>query len=208
MENLKSQVKFMQEIEANEIIEDATERAKKIIEEAEEKAEKIKNQKIKEVIEELREREEFELELTMAEGKKKISNVKFQLLEGVLSNSIEKLNEISSSFSPLYQKCLEKMIIEAAIKMNELMLEILTNSRDNEFVKEKLAELEQEISKSRGVPVSLKVNEEALNILGGVVVRTADKRKIFNNTLEARLTKAKQEMLDKILVSLFEGAEG
>lgn len=208
MESLKSQIKFMQEIEDKEIIEDATEQARKIIEEAQEKAEKIKNQKMKEVLEEIQEREASELELTKAEGIKKISNVKFELLEEVLAKSMEKLKEISSDFSPLYQESLEKLIIEATTKMKEFEFEILTNSRDNKFVKEKLTELEKEISKLRGASVSLQVNEEALNILGGAIIRTIDKRKIFSNTLEARLTKAKQEMLDKIFVSLFEGAEG
>ena len=45
VENLKSQVDFLHEMEAKEIIEEAKEKAEKTIKEAQAKAEKIRSQK-------------------------------------------------------------------------------------------------------------------------------------------------------------------
>jgi V/A-type H+-transporting ATPase subunit E len=207
MENLKAQVKFTQEIEAREIVEDATEQGRKMIKEAEEKATKVKSQKTEEVSEKLREKEASELDSARLEERKKISNVKLQLEDEALAQATERLKEIVTDSSLVYQESLRKLIIEAAVEIRATDLEILTNSRDKEFVKGRLTELKKEISKLKGVQVSLKIGEEALNTIGGAIVRDRDKKQIFNGTFEARLTKVKQEMLSKISVSLFEGAE-
>lgn len=207
MENLKSQIKFMQEIESKEIIEDATEQARRIIKETEEKAAKIKSQKTEEVSEKLREKEASELDSARLEERKKLSNIKFQLEDEALAQAMERLKEIITNSSSAYQESLKKLIIAAAAEIKATDLDILTNSRDKEFVKGRLAELKKEISKLKGAQVSLKIGEESLNTIGGAIVRDKDKKQIFNGTFEARLTKVKQELLSEISVSLFEGAE-
>lgn len=207
MENLKSQIKFMQEIEVKEIIEDATEQAKRTVKEAEEKASKIKGQKTKEVSEKLLEKETFELDSARLEEKKKIANVKFELQEEALTETMERLRKISDDFSPRYQESLRKLIIEAAANIRATDLEILTNSRDKEFVKDRLVEFKKEISRQKAAQVTLKVGEEVLSTIGGVIVRDKNKRQIFNSTLEARLAKARQELLGEISASLFEDVE-
>jgi len=207
METLKSQIKFIQEMEAEEIIEEAEEQAKKIVAEAEEKAAQIKKQKMREVSEKLREREASELALTKLEGRKKILNVKSQLVEEALAKSMEKLKEIGNSEKQQYKESLEKLIVEAATKLKGTQLQILINSKDKKFVKDNLNELEKKISKLKGESVSLQVDEETLNTIGGVIVQTRDKRQIFNNTLEAKLARFKQEYLGELFSSLFEGAK-
>jgi vacuolar-type H+-ATPase subunit E/Vma4 len=207
MENLKSQIKFMQEIEAKEIIEDATEQARRIIKEAEEKAAKVRSQKMKEVSENLLDKEVSELDLARLEEKRRISDVKFQLQNEAHNLALERLKEISNDSSSSYRQNLKKSIVAAAMKIRAVDLEILVNSRDCEFVKDIIAELKREISKLKGAQVSLKVSEEALNVIGGAIVRDKDRRQIFNSTLEARLAMARQELLGEISASLFEGIE-
>jgi V/A-type H+-transporting ATPase subunit E len=207
MENLKSQIKFTLEIEIKEIIEDATEQTRRTIKETEEKATKIKAQKTEEVLDKLREKEASELDSARLEEKKEILNVKFQLEDEVLTRVMERLKEIITNSSSTYQKSLEKSIITAASEIRATDLEILTNSRDKKFVKSRLAELKKEISKLKGVQVSLKVSGESLNTIGGAIVRDKEKRQIFNSTFEAKLTEAKQKLLGEISASLFEGVE-
>lgn len=207
MENLKSQIKFTQEMEVKEVIEDATEQAIKIMKEAEKKASKIKSQKTKEISENLLEREMSDLDSTRLEERKKIANTKFELEEEALTRAMEEVTKISDTFSTRYQESLKKLIIEAAANIRATDLEILTNGRDREWVKDKLAELKKEISKEKGAQVTLRVSEEVLNSIGGAVVRDKNKRQIFNSTLEARLAKARQELLGEISASLFEGVE-
>jgi V/A-type H+-transporting ATPase subunit E len=208
MENLKSQIKFTQEIEAKEIIEDAIEQARRIIKEAEETATKIKSQKTEEVAEKVREKEASELDSARLEGRKKISNVKFQLEDEALAQAMDRVKEIVTSPSSVYEESLKKLIIAAAAEIRATDLEIVTNLRDKEFVKSRLAELKKEISKMKGAQASLKISEESLNTIGGTMVRTKDKKQIFNNTYEARLTQVKKKLLGEISASLFEGAEG
>ena len=197
----------MQEIEAKEIIEDANDQAKATIKEAEQKAAKIKSQKMEEVSERLREKEASELDSARLEERKKISNVKFQLEDEAVAQAMERLKELVTRSSSAYQESLKKLIIEAASEIRASDLEILTNSRDKELVKGRLAELKKEISRLKGTQVSLKIGEEALNTIGGAIVRDKGRKQIFNATLEARLTQIRQELLSEISATLFEGTE-
>lgn len=207
MENLKSQIKFMQEIEAKEAIEEAEEQAKLIIKNAEEEAERIKKQKTKEILEELQEKEASDMQISVLNQKRRISNVRYQLIDKVFSEAVVTLEKISNNLEPEYKTSLKKLILEAAKRIQGYELEILVNSRDRKFLEGKLNELRRTISKEKNMPIVLKISEEELNAQGGVIVRDKDRRQIFNNTFEARLAEARQEMIGKISESLFEGLD-
>ena len=207
MENLKSQLRFLQEIEAKEITEQAEKQAKEILQEAKQKAEKIRNEKMKEVSEKLREKETTEIASVKLEGKRNLSVAKFQLFEETLTKTSTKLREIGTTDKVLYKESMERLITEAATRLNANELEILTNSNDKKLVKERLKDLEKKLAKQKNAPVSLLLSDETPSITGGVIVRTKDKRQIFNNTWEARLARVREEMADKIFVQLFAGAE-
>jgi V/A-type H+-transporting ATPase subunit E len=207
MENLKSQLKFLRDIEAKEVIEKAEEQARKILQEAEEKAEKMRSQKMTEVSEKMKEKETAEVALTNLEGKKKISGIRFQLFEETLAKASAKLGELGASDKLAYKERLERLIIEAATRLKGNELEILTNAKDRKLVKERLKELERKLSKLKNAPVTLQLSEETPNMMGGAMVRTIDKRQIFNNTWEARMASLRQEMVDKVFAQLFAGVE-
>jgi V/A-type H+-transporting ATPase subunit E len=204
VETIKAQLRFLQEMEAKEIIENAEEQAKKIVKEAEENADKIKKQKMEKLAEKLREKEALEIATRKLEGRKKNLTAESELLERALTESTVKLREICEAERSLYQESLERLVIEAAARLKGTQFQVLTNSKDKRLVKEKLRELEKKISK-KGVATSLQVSEETLNIMGGVMLQTADKKQVFNNTFEARLTKLKEEMVSQVFSSLFEG---
>lgn len=203
MENLKSQIISIQEIQIKEIIDNAEEQAKKILEDAKKKAEEIRSQRMKELTIKLREKEAYEIAVGKLEGKRKASNAKFRLLEGAFENARAELKELTGSKRGLYGESLEKLIVEAATKLKGTEMEILTNPKDKDFVNRRIKELEKRISKLKHVTTNLQVSEETLNNFGGVVVRTADKGQVFNNTMEARLTKIRQENRNEIFDSLF-----
>ncbi len=207
MENLKAQLRFLQEIKPKEIIEKAEEQAQKILDEAKVQAEKIKSQKMQEVSEKLQERETAEIALSNLEGKKKLSNVKFQLLEEAITKSRKKLQEASYDQGNIYKKSLERLIIEAATQLKGTELEILTNAKDKKLVDGNLREMETKLSKIKNEPVNLQVSEETLNVSGGAIVRTKDEKQFFNNTIDARISKLRQEMSDKVLANLFGDVE-
>jgi V/A-type H+-transporting ATPase subunit E len=207
MENIRAQTKFMCEIEVKEIVEDAEEQAKRNVKSAEEQAAEIKKQNLKKFAERLHEKEISDLEVARLEQKRQISNARFQLLDEVVAEATTILDKMSKDSDPRYKTGLIKLIIEAATKVQASDLEILINSKDKSFVKGKLAELKRNISQLKGIPVTLKINEEELSTQGGTVVRDKEKKQIFNNTYEARLAEAKSKLTSQISIILFEGLE-
>jgi V/A-type H+-transporting ATPase subunit E len=207
MENLKSQIKFIHEMETEELVEEAEEEARKTVKDAEERAAQIKKEKMEEVSEKLHDKEASELAVTKLEGKKKILNLKSRLVEDAISKSMDKLKTIVEGGKAQYRDSLERLIIEGATTLKGTQFQILTNSRDKKIVKESLRDLEKKISKLKGAAVSLQIDEETLNAMGGAIIQRPDKRQMFNDTLEARITWVRQEKIGEIFASLFKGEE-
>jgi vacuolar-type H+-ATPase subunit E/Vma4 len=203
MENLKSQLDFIKEIEIKEIIDEAKARAAAEINEARAKIEQIKNKETSEILKKTQETEQRELEATRIEGKRKVMNFKFQLMESALSTTLVRLKEMVEQEAPSYRNHLEEFIIEAAKRMDGREFELIIGSKDTAYVKKRLRRIEDALSKVKGVVVSLKLSDEPLRSIGGVVVRSSDHREIFNNTLEARLARVKEENLPEISRALF-----
>lgn len=207
MENLKSQVKFMNEIEAKEIVEEASEQSQKIIKDAEGEAAKIAKRKMKETEETFQERETSELESAKLEQKRKISNLKTELLTQAIDEATTILKKMSEDQTSQYKESLNKLIVEAVTAIQVSDIEILSNHRDQEVIKQELQELKKKLQKRKGKQLKVIASEETLDCLGGIIVRDKGKKRIFNNTFEARLAKARQELGNKMFIDLFEGKE-
>jgi len=206
MENLKSQVKFIHEIEIQEILEVANKKAQQIILEAKEKAETKKNQKAAKISEELNEKEQMDLALAERDSKNKLLNIKYHLYEETISKSENYLKIFTRKKRAKYASGLNNLIIEAAMRLSKNEFEILLNSGDAELVEANLKQLEGKISLLKGEQIKLRVSKETLNAMGGAIVRTIDKKQIYNNTLETRLAKFTAESGQIIMETLFEGA--
>jgi len=207
MENLKSQVKFIQEIKTQEILDVAKKKAQQIISDAKEKAETKKNQKLAKISEELNEKEQMDLALTERDSKNKLLNLKYHLYEEAISKSENYLKTFIRKNQAKYASSLNNLIIEATMRLNKNEFEILLNSRDAELVEADLKQLESKISSLKGEQIKIRVSKETLNAMGGVIARTIDKKQIYNNTLETRLAKFTAESGQKIMETLFEGAK-
>ena len=206
MENLKSQVKFIHEIETQEILEVANKKAQQIISEAKEKAETKKNQKAAKISEELNEKEQMDLALAERDSKNKLLNIKYHLYEETISKSENYLKIFTRKKRAKYASGLNNLIIEAAMRLSKNEFEILLNSGDAELVEANLKQLEGKISLLKGEQIKIRVSKETLNAMGGAIVRTIDKKQIYNNTLETRLAKFTAESGQIIMETLFEGA--
>lgn len=206
MENLKNQVDFLHEMEAKEIIEEAKERAEKIIREAKERAEKIRSQKMEEKSKELDEKEEQDLAKAKTDSKNKILNTKFGLFEETMTKAEEQLRKTVAN-DKKYSESLCKLIVDATTKLSGTEFEILTNSRDKEFVSKNLKQIEDKVYSVKSKQARLRMGKETIETMGGAIIKTADKKQIFNNTLEARTVTFRNESGQKIFEMLFEGTE-
>jgi V/A-type H+-transporting ATPase subunit E len=145
------------------------------------------------------------LESVRLQGRRNLMNARFRLIEEAFAESLKRLTELANDRDSRYTNSLERLVIEAAEGIAGQELEVIAHPRDANLVKQKLKRLEREISRTKAVRVVLKMSDEPLRSIGGIVVRTKDGKEIFNNTLEARLAKVKQEMLVKISDIMFAG---
>ena len=194
-------------MEAKEVVEESLEQSQKIVKDAEEEAARVRERKMKDIQEIFQEKETSELESAKLGQKRKISALRTELMEQVVDEASAKLERMSREKSSQYKESLVKLVIEAAEAVQTGDLEIRANFRDHEFLQNELSELRKKLQKRKGKLPALELNEKTLNCLGGVIVQDRDKKRIFNNTFEARLTKARQEMGNKLFGDLFEGKD-
>jgi V/A-type H+-transporting ATPase subunit E len=207
MENLKAQLGFLKEIEVKEIIEEANSQAAKQVTEAKEKARLIKTKETEGILQKMREMEIQELDSVKLRGKQTAMNLRFQLIETAVAESFRELKKLVEQEDATYRKSLERFVAAAVIQTEGAEFEVILNPRDVAHVKQKLKRIEKEVSTAKKVPVALRISDEPLQSVGGVVVKSKDGKQIFNDTLEARFAKVKQEALFKISEILFEGAK-
>jgi V/A-type H+-transporting ATPase subunit E len=207
MENLKAQLESTQKIEIKEIIEEANNQAAKLLSEAKAKAQQVRTKETEEILQKLREKETQELESSRLQRKRAITNLRSQLVEAAFAESFEKTKKLVEQAAVTYRKSLEKSIALAVVKTEGVEFELILNPIDIAYVKTKLKRIEKEVSTIKNVPVTLRVSDEPLQSVGGVVIRSSDEKQIFNNTLEARFAKIKQEAVFKVSEILFEGAK-
>jgi V/A-type H+-transporting ATPase subunit E len=207
MENLKARLEFTGKIEIKEIIEEANNQAAKLLSEAKAKAQQVRTKETEEILQKLREKETQELESSRLQRKRAITNLRSQLVEAAFAGSFEKAKKLVEQAAVTYRKSLEKSIALAVVKTEGVEFELILNPIDIAYVKTRLKRIEKEVSTVKNVPVTLRVSDEPLQSVGGVVIRSCDEKQIFNNTLEARFAKIKQEAVFKVSEILFEGAK-
>ena len=207
MEDLKSQLGFLRESEVKDIIEEGKKQAAQIIAEAHTKADEMKKREIEQIRANIGEIEIRELEAAKSEQKRRMMNLKIQLIEAAFAASLDTLKQMVNEQVLIYRNSLESLIVEATSQMTGSQFEVILSSKDAEFVRKKLKRIEQEISTIRNISITLGISNEPLRSIGGVVVRSSDGKQVFNNTLEARLAKVRQENLPEIAKILFEGTD-
>jgi V/A-type H+-transporting ATPase subunit E len=205
MEDFKSQLKFIKEIEVKEVLEDAKNQASKLIDEAQTKAEQTKSKEIERVFLNARELEMQELESVRLQTKQKMMKAKFQLVETATAKSLDKLTELATEGDSSYRNSLQRFVVEATGAIAEEEFELIVHPRDLAFVKQRIKQMENEVSEIKRTSVALRISNEPLQSIGGIVVRNRNGEQIFNNTLEARLAKVRQDMLANISEILFSG---
>jgi vacuolar-type H+-ATPase subunit E/Vma4 len=87
-----------------------------------------------------------------------------------------------------YGEILLRLIEEAASEIEGERFIVAANKRDLRYLRERLEEVERELSERIGI-VELKLSEIPIDCMGGVVVSDAERRKIYYNTLDGRLEK-------------------
>ena len=173
----------------NAIMAKAEEKARKIIESAEEEVEKIKAESEKQIISlvgsELRAVNDRIVGSAELEGRKMLMLTRQELLSNVFEEAERRLLEMAEGMGPEYTSILAKMISESASAIGGEEFIVTANERDLAYLKKKLTTVNRDLKKALGGVI--KLEDDPIDITGGVVVRNDDATKTYYNTLKGKL---------------------
>lgn len=180
----------------DEMITKAEADAKALIETAEKEAQRIKTETdrqilniVASVLRGVRDRIIGGVEL---ENRKKLMLAREETLQQIYTEAETKLKEASSDKK--YYGILVKLIAEAmkAIGGDEFI--ISANDADLAHFKKEYKKLEAEVQKAVDSKVTFKLDETPIATIGGVIVRNTDGTKVYYNTFEGRIKKARGKL--------------
>ena len=130
---------------------------------------------------------------TELESRKEYMMVRQEVLESIYSEAGEKLGTLTNN-KTLYQNVLMSLMAEGikSIGMEEFV--ISSNDRDLADLKKNNKKLESDLQKEHGVKVSIKFDNTPISTIGGVIISSADGKRVFYNTFEGRVSKIKVKM--------------
>lgn len=184
---------------AGEIVKDAEEEAHRIAAEAKEKAFKILESELRAVRDRIIGKAELKGRKTLADSRESAISDVFKEVERSVVNIVEGKDK-----SVDYGDTLVGLIREAALSIGEKELIVAANDRDGKQLLSNLGGVKEEISKSLGYDVDLRIEKEPLDCLGGVIVCDSLRKKVFYNTLEGRLLKFRR-MLEADVAKILSG---
>ncbi|RLE71157.1 MAG: hypothetical protein DRJ43_00320 [Thermoprotei archaeon] len=201
---------------ARKILEDASKEAERILYEAEVEARRI--------VEDARRRADEELRRALEDAERRAREEGARLVRDARRRSLELRREairlayeivteafdvaarrISRVIEADYAEILSRLIVEAAVQLGGDDLKVAVNLRDRRLAEKLLSGLEDEVSRIMSKSVRLSLEEEPVSIIGGAIVTTADGSLIYNNSLEARLERAREELTPIIIQRLLSG---
>jgi V/A-type H+-transporting ATPase subunit E len=108
----------------------------------------------------------------------------------------------SNTKQETYGKMLNSLITEAAMAAGGGNLEIFLNESD---AKRKLPikKLSKTVSSELGTDVNIMISKKKIDVVGGVLIQTADGKTKIDNTLEAILKRSRKDLEPKISEILF-----
>lgn len=188
----------------NAIKAKAEEKARKIIESAEEEVEKIKAESEKQIISlvgsELRAVNDRIVGSAELEGRKMLMMTRQELLSQVFEEAERRLVEMAEGMGHEYTSILVKMISESASAIGGEEFIVTANERDLAFLKKNLKTINKDLKKA--LDGAIKLEDEPIDISGGVVVRNNDATKTYYNTLKGKLDNVRSRLEAEVATTL------
>jgi len=118
--------------------------------------------------------------------------------------ALEELAEKGKRDNLTYKDIMFNLIVSASEIVAGNKLELVFNQRDSKtFNKEMLREARESVKKRTGREISLSLTGDAIQCLGGVVVRDLEKQVEVDNTLETKLNQLKENLRVDVAKILF-----
>ncbi len=135
------------------------------------------------------------------DSRKQLMIAREETLQQIYSDAEKKLKELTANKKE-YHDILIKLLAEAVTHIGGEEFVISVNDADLADLKKNHKKLETDIAKAVGSKVKLTIDTTPISAIGGAIVKNAEGTKVYHNTLEGRVTKAKPKLnieLTKIL---------
>ena len=189
----------------DEMIAKADAEAKTLVENAEKEAQRLKSEAdrqilniVASVLRGVRDRIVGGVEL---DSRKQLMVAREETLQQIYSDAEKKLKELTAD-KKAYHEILMKLIAEAVTAIGGEDFVISVNDADITDLMKNHKKLEADITKMVGAKVIIKIDATPISAIGGAVVKNAEGTKVYHNTLEGRVAKARTKLnveLTKVL---------
>ena len=204
---LKSEIQRRAEEEAARILEDARKEAEKLVAEARSKVESLREEKTRNLTRSLETEERAELAISRMDRKGEILQAKSQWSDKVFEEAGKRLAEMAEKGGADYRELLSKLMLEGIMKIKDKKFVAEVNSKDVDAIKKESKVILDRAAKMKNERIELEIKTLSTTPMGGVVISTEDKTRYYNNTLEARLSNARQNLTGEIHKIMFKAGE-
>lgn len=172
------------------IVARAEEKTKKIMASAEEEVEKIRAESEKQILSlvgsELRAVSDRIVGSAELDGRRMLMQTRQELLSKVFEAAERRLEEMAEGMRSDYTTILVKLISESASAIGGEVFYVTANERDLTYLKKNFKTINRDLKKDLG-DITIKLEDDPIDITGGVVVRNEDATKTYYNTLKGKL---------------------
>lgn len=181
----------------DKILANSRERAARILDKAREEAARIQEvskQQVKEIMSSrfrtIRERVLGEAEM---EGRRRLMSVRDEIISSVFEEYFSRIKRLAmeEETSDAYGRLLMKLIKEAAESLGGDSFIIYANSRDTKHLRKDMEQIKKKLE-TISPDISLKLSDQPIDCIGGVIIENDTRTKIYYNTLESRVIKARK----------------
>jgi V/A-type H+-transporting ATPase subunit E len=190
IEAMKSDIQAKTKETVARINQEAKAEAERIIEEGRRRADENKSKLSETLKRELDEQVDMGGAIEEVKWRKIIADLKQEAIDGVFKDAAAALRVFVKEES--YRKMLSKLVTEAVEGLEGDVFVLTANTNDRELLKKSLHDLQRRIFE-KGKQVVLKLDDGAIDCIGGVVAYTENRKRSFNNTFDARLMMCRDE---------------
>lgn len=201
-ENIVSTIKSDAQAKADKILQEADVEVNSIVENGNKQAELEK----KKILDDAKKQSDMRYQQIISEAKMNSRRLELEAREEVIEAAFEKANEelkgLASSTSTEYTDALTEMIKEAATEIGGGDLIINVKEED----KSKIANIDSiatEIKSVTNNDTNLEIGE-AIDTIGGAILKTKNGEIEVNNTIEARMLRYKKALRSEVAKILFD----
>lgn len=135
-----------------------------------------------------------------AGGQEELVRKSFERAQETLKRIAEERNVDGTKYSEV----LERLIIESVKASGAESLEVLLNPRDKALISQEILDgIAQAMDVEQATKIGLRISEEGLSSMGGVVVRSIDGKVRVDNTFESRIDRFRETVRTRVAKKLF-----